>query len=67
MTRLRAGRSGVRTPPIAVAAQSKAWVCSCSLGGIVGSNPTGGMDICVVFVVRTVVWNVSDMKKEGRS
>jgi hypothetical protein len=25
-------------------------------------NPTGGMDVCVVFVVRTVVWNVSDMK-----
>jgi hypothetical protein len=21
-------------------------------------NPTGGMDVCVVFVVRTVVWNV---------
>jgi hypothetical protein len=20
--------------------------------------PTGGMDVCVVFVVRTVVWNV---------
>jgi hypothetical protein len=21
-------------------------------------NPTGGMDVCVVFVVRTVVWNI---------
>jgi hypothetical protein len=21
-------------------------------------NPTGGMDVCVVFVVRTVTWNV---------
>jgi hypothetical protein len=21
-------------------------------------NPTGGMDVCVVFVVRRVVWNV---------
>jgi hypothetical protein len=21
-------------------------------------NPTGGMDVCVVFVVRTVAWNV---------
>jgi hypothetical protein len=21
-------------------------------------NPTGGMDVCVVFVVRTVIWNV---------
>jgi hypothetical protein len=29
-------------------------------------NPAGGMDVCVVFVVRTVVWNISDMKKDGR-
>jgi hypothetical protein len=21
-------------------------------------NPTGGMDVCVVFVVRTVIWTV---------
>jgi hypothetical protein len=21
-------------------------------------NPTRGMDVCVVFVVRTVIWNV---------
>jgi hypothetical protein len=21
-------------------------------------NPTGGMDVCVVLVVRTVIWNV---------
>jgi hypothetical protein len=21
-------------------------------------TPTGGMDVCVVFVVRTVIWNV---------
>jgi hypothetical protein len=21
-------------------------------------KPTGGMDVCVVFVVRTIVWNV---------
>jgi hypothetical protein len=25
-------------------------------------NHTGGMDVCVVFVVKTVVWNISDMK-----
>jgi len=30
--------------PIPVAARSK--VCGRSLAGIVGSNPTGGMDIC---------------------
>jgi hypothetical protein len=41
-----------------VAARSKAWVCGRSLTGTVGSNPTGGMDVCVVFVVRTVAWNV---------
>jgi hypothetical protein len=44
--------------PIPVAARSKAWVCGRSLAGIAGSNPTGGMDVCVVFVVRTVEWNV---------
>jgi hypothetical protein len=32
-------------PPIPVAARSKAWVCSRSLDGIVGSNPAGGIDI----------------------
>jgi hypothetical protein len=44
--------------PIPAAARSKALVYGRSLAGIVGSNPTGGMDVCVVFVVRTVVWNV---------
>jgi hypothetical protein len=37
--------------PIPVAALSKAWVYGRSFAGIVGSNPTGGMDVCVVFVV----------------
>jgi hypothetical protein len=41
-----------------MAVRSKAWVCGRSLAGIVGSNPAGGMDVCVVFVVRTVIWNV---------
>jgi hypothetical protein len=27
-----------------VATQSKAWVCGCSIAGIVGSNPAGAMD-----------------------
>jgi hypothetical protein len=44
--------------PIPVTARSKAWVYSRSLTGIVGSNPTGGMNVCVVFDVRTVAWNV---------
>ena len=47
-----------RTLPIPVAARSKAWDFGRSLTGIVGSNPAGDMDVCVVFVVRTVAWNV---------
>jgi hypothetical protein len=43
----------VRSPPIQVAVRSKAWVFGRSLTRIVGSNPNGGMDVCVVFVVRT--------------
>jgi hypothetical protein len=31
---------------IPVAARSKAWVCGCSLAGIVGSNPAEGMNVC---------------------
>ena len=46
-----------------MAVRSKAWVFGSSLTRIVGSNPTGGMDVCVVFV-RTVAWNISDMKDE---
>jgi hypothetical protein len=34
--------------PIPVAAGSKAWVCGRSLAGIVGSKPTGGMDVCLL-------------------
>jgi hypothetical protein len=34
-----------------VDARSKAWVCSRSLAGIVGSNPAGVMDICLLSVV----------------
>ena len=29
-----------------MAARSKAWVCGRSPAGIVGSNPTGDMDVC---------------------
>ena len=34
--------------PIPVAARSEVWVCGRSLAGIVGSNPTGGMDVCLL-------------------
>jgi hypothetical protein len=32
--------------PYSVAARSKAWVCGRSPSGIVGSNPTGGLNVC---------------------
>ena len=32
--------------PVPVAARSRAWVCGYSPAEIVGSNPTGGMDVC---------------------
>jgi hypothetical protein len=37
--------------PIPAAALSKAWVFGHSLAGIMGSNPTGGMDVCFLSVV----------------
>jgi hypothetical protein len=45
----------VKADPLAV--RSKAWVFGRSLTRIVGSNPAGSMDVCVVFDVRTVAWN----------
>ena len=33
---------------IPVAARSKEWVCGRSLTGIVGSNPAGGMNVCLL-------------------
>jgi hypothetical protein len=32
---------------VPVAEQFKAWVCDRSLAGITGSNPSGGMDVCL--------------------
>jgi len=34
--------------PIPVAPRSKAWFCGRSSAEIVSSNPTGGMDICLL-------------------
>ena len=36
--------------PVPVAARSKAWVCGRSPAEIVGSNPTWGMDICLLML-----------------
>ena len=44
--------------PIPVAAYSKAWVCGCSRVGIVSSNPTGGMDVCLLWVLCVVRWSL---------
>ena len=37
-----------RERPIPVAERSKAWVCSRSPAEIAGSNPAGGMDVCLL-------------------
>jgi hypothetical protein len=42
-----------------VAARSKAWDCGFSLAGIAGLNPSGGMDICLVYVVCVLQVEVS--------
>ena len=34
-----------------MAARSKAWVCGSWVVGIVGSNPVGGMDVCLLQVL----------------
>jgi len=34
-----------------MAARSKAWVCVRSPAVIVGSNPAGGMDVCLLWVL----------------
>ena len=36
---------------VSVAAWTKAWVCGRLLAGVVGSNPTGGMDVCLLLSV----------------
>jgi len=44
-------RNLITEVPVPVAARSKAWVCGRSLAGIVGSNPAGSMDICLLCVL----------------
>ena len=34
--------------PVPVAARTKEWVCDHSLTGIAGSNPAGGMEVCML-------------------
>ena len=35
-----------------MAERSKAMVCGRSLAGVAGSNPAGGMDVCVMCIVK---------------
>jgi hypothetical protein len=44
---IRNSETNTNGKPIPGAARSKAWVYGRSLAGIVGSNPAGGMDICL--------------------
>jgi hypothetical protein len=37
-----------------VATRCKAWVCRRSLAGVVSSNPAGGMDVCLLWVLCVV-------------
>jgi len=41
-------------PRVPVAARSKAWVCGRSPAEIVGPNPAGGMDICLLSMLCVV-------------
>jgi hypothetical protein len=40
--------------PISVATRAKGWVCGRSIAGIEGSNPAGGMDVCLLWVLCVV-------------
>jgi len=40
--------------PIPKAARSKMWVCGRSPAEIVGSNPAGGMEVCLLWVLCVV-------------
>jgi hypothetical protein len=42
--------------PITVAARSKSWVCGRSLPGIAGSNPTGVINVCLLWMLCVVRW-----------
>jgi len=48
-------RAKGRWEPIAVTARSKAWVCGRSLAGIMVSDPAGGMDVFLLWVLCVVM------------
>jgi len=40
--------------PIPMPVPTKVWVCGRSLAGIAGSNAAGGLDVCLLWVLRVV-------------
>ena len=44
----------IRLQSIPVTGRSKAWVCGLSLIRIVGTNPAGDMDVCLLWVLCVV-------------
>jgi hypothetical protein len=55
----------IRTSPILVAVRSKAWVCGRLFTGIMGSNPAGSTDVCLLWVLRVVRYK--SMRRAGYS
>ena len=39
-----------------MASRSKTWVCGHTLTGITGSNPAGGVDICLSWMLFAVTY-----------
>jgi len=54
LVQLASFRENSNFKPIPVTARSKGWVCSRSPTGTAVSNPAGGMDICLFWVLRAV-------------
>ena len=46
----------ISTRPIPVAAQPKTSVCCRTFAGMVGSNPAGGMDVCLLWLLCVVTY-----------
>jgi hypothetical protein len=44
----------------------KTWVCGRSVVWIVGSNPTGNMDVCLVWVLYVVRWSLRQADHSSR-
>jgi hypothetical protein len=47
----------IKSESIHVSARSMAWVCDGSLAGMLGSNPSGVMDDCLLCVVQVAVFS----------